>query len=128
VPENRVYVSPIRADEFIRDFVAFSHGTVTADVRNEPGVEIGRSNDTFRRVDIDSTFGRVALFITDGFLPYPYGREVTGYEVRDLAATLTRAAGTGAVVLAGPYVAKDRRAAMVQFPGGYVAEIHQALP
>jgi hypothetical protein len=31
VPENRVYVSPDRADVFVRDFVAFSHGRVVTD-------------------------------------------------------------------------------------------------
>src|SRR5690242_6523576 len=33
VPENRVYVSPERADAFVRSFVAFSHGSI---VSNEP--------------------------------------------------------------------------------------------
>src|SRR5215469_5838088 len=45
VPENRVYVSPERADAFIRDFVAFSGGRVVSDIKKEPGVEIGRPND-----------------------------------------------------------------------------------
>jgi predicted enzyme related to lactoylglutathione lyase len=127
VPENRVYVSPDRADAFIRSFVAFSGGTVTGDDPKAPGVEIGRPSDTYRRVRIASTFGNVAVFVTDGHLPYPYGRELTGYETPDLDATLAKAKSAGARVLVEPYSAADRRSALVQFPGGYIAEIHATL-
>jgi predicted enzyme related to lactoylglutathione lyase len=127
VPENRVYVSPDRADAFIRSFVAFSGGTVTRDDAKAPGVEIGRPSDTYRRVRIASTFGNVAVLVTDGHLPYPYGRDLTGYETPDLDATLARAKSAGARVLVEPYSAADRRAALVQFPGGYIAEIHATL-
>src|SRR6202041_2147170 len=47
VPENRVYVSVERADEFVRDFVAFSRGKIVSDDRQAPGIEIGRPNDTY---------------------------------------------------------------------------------
>src|SRR5438445_58274 len=85
---THVYVSPDSADAFILDFVAFAHGKIVSDDRNAPGVEIGRPTDTYRRVRIESAFGRVAVLVTDGHLPYPYGREVTGYEVSDLSATI----------------------------------------
>ncbi len=127
IPENRVYVSPDRADAFIRSFVALSSGTVTRDDPKAPGVEIGRPGDTYRRVRIASTFGNVAVLVTDGHLPYPYGREQTGYETPDLDATLAKAKSAGARVLVEPYSAADRRAALVQFPGGYIAEIHATL-
>jgi len=127
IPENRVYVSPDRADAFIRSFVAFSRGTVTGDDATAPGVEIGRPGDTYRRVRIASTFGNVAVLVTDGHLPYPYGRELTGYETPDLDATLARAKSAGARVLVEPYSAGDRRSALVQFPGGYIAELHATL-
>jgi hypothetical protein len=127
VPENRVYVSPDRADAFIRSFVAFSGGRVTGDDVKAPGVEIGRPSDTYRRVRIASTFGNVAVLVTDGHLPYPYGRELTGYETPDLDATLAKAKRAGARVLVEPYSAADRRSALVQFPGGYIAEIHATL-
>jgi hypothetical protein len=91
VPENRVYLSPDSADAFIRGFVAFAHGKIVSDNRSAPGVEIGRPTDTYRRVRIESAFGRVAVLVTDGHLPYPYGREVTGYEVADLSATVGKA-------------------------------------
>jgi predicted enzyme related to lactoylglutathione lyase len=124
VPENRVYVSPDRANAFIRSFVSFSHGKVVVDNPKAPGVEIGRPNDTYRRVSLASVFGKVTVLVTDGHLPYPYGHELTGYEVADLDATLAKAKGTGATVLAGPYTAGKRNAAIVQFPGGCIAEIH----
>jgi predicted enzyme related to lactoylglutathione lyase len=124
VPENRVYLSPDRADAFIRDFVTFSQGKVVSDLATAPGVEIGRPNLTYRRVRIESTFGRITVLVTDGHLPYPYGRELTGYEVADLDVTLAKARAAGATVLVEPYSSDDRRAVLVQFPGGYVAEIH----
>jgi len=64
------------------------------------------------------------VHVTDGHLPFPYGRELTGYEVADLADTLAKAKTAGVAILAGPYAADHRNAAMVQFPGGYIAEIH----
>ena len=43
IPENRVYVSPERADAFARSFLRFSHGKIVSDDAKAPGVEIGRS-------------------------------------------------------------------------------------
>lgn len=126
VPENRVYVSPERADAFTHSFLRFSHGKVVSDDVKATGVEIGRPEDTCRRIRIESVFGKMTVFATDGRLPYPYGRELTGYEVKDLQGTLTKAEASGAAVLVEPYTADGRAAAMVQFPGGYIAEIHAA--
>src|SRR3989475_1963595 len=127
IPENRVYVSPDRADAFIRSFVAFSGGTVAGDDAKAPGVEIGQPSETYRRVPIAPTFGKVTVLVTDGHLPYPYGRELTGYEVLDVDTTVTKAKLAGARVLVEPYSADDRRSAFVQFPGGYIAEIHATV-
>lgn len=124
VPENRVYVSTERADAFTRSFLRFSHGRVVSDDATAPGVEIGRPQDVFRRVRIESVFGRLALFVTDGHLPYPYGREMAGYEVASLTETLSKAVASGATVLVAPFTADHRDSAIVQFPGGYIAEIH----
>jgi hypothetical protein len=126
IPENRVYLSAERADEFVRDFADFSQGTVTSDDGHATGVEIGRPSDTYRRVRIDSTFGTMAVLVTDGHLPYPYGREITGYEVSNLSETLSKAKAAGATVIVEPYIAGQRYAAMVEFPGGYIAEIHSS--
>ena len=128
IPENRVYVSPERADVFIRSFLRFSHGKVVSDDARAPGAEIGRPEATYRCVRIESVFGKMTVFVTDGRLPYPYGRELTGYEVKDLQGTLTKAKASGAAVLVEPHTADRRAAAMVQFPGGYIAEIHAAAP
>jgi len=124
VPENRVYVSPDAVSAFVKDFVAFSKGTVVSDEKKAPGVEIGRPDDTFRRIRIESVFGKMTALVTDGHLPVPYGHEMTGYEVVDLEGTLQKAKDSGAKILVEPYQSDDRRAAMVEFPGGYVAEIH----
>jgi len=124
VPENRVYVSPDRADAFVHAFLAFSHGKVVSDDKQAPGIEIGRAADHFRRIRIESDFGKMSVQVTDGLLPWPYGREMSGYEVADLPATLAKATASGAKVLVEPYEADGRRIAMVSFPGGYVAEIH----
>jgi predicted enzyme related to lactoylglutathione lyase len=126
VPENRVYLSAGRAGEFIRDFVAFSSGKVVADDANAPGIEIGRSSDTYRRIRIESGFGKLTVLVTDGHLPYPYGREVTGYEVANLSDTLAKAKAAGVSVVVEPYSVEGRQAAVVAFPGGYVAEIHSS--
>ncbi|MDN7617475.1 glyoxalase [Burkholderia cepacia] len=124
IPENRVYVSPQSVRKFVHDFVKFSNGKVISDDLKAPGVEIGRPNDTYRRIRITSGFGKMTVLVTDGHLPYPYGHETTGYEVPDLAATLEKARAAGVDVLVPPYTADGRDAALVRFPGGYVAEIH----
>lgn len=124
VPENRVYVSTDRAAAFVRSFLAFSHGKVLSDNPHAPGVGIGRPGVSYRRIRIQSMFGKVTVLVTDGQLPYPYGHETTGYEVPNLAATLDKAKAAGAVVLVPPYTADNRQAAMVQFPGGYIVDIH----
>jgi len=124
IPENRVYVSRDRVDAFVHSFLAFSHGSVVSDEARAPGVEIGRPAETYRRVRIESKFGKLTAFVTDGHLPYPYGREMTGYEVANLAETLTKAKAAGADVLVPPYKTEERDAVVVRFPGGYIAEIH----
>jgi hypothetical protein len=126
IPENRVYVSPERVTAFTRSFLAFSRGKTVSDVTHAPGIEIGRPTDTYRRIRIDSMFGKMTVLVTDGHLPYPYGRETTGYEVADLTDTLAKAKAADVTILVGPYTADQRSASMVQFPGGYVAEIHSA--
>ena len=124
IPENRVYLSPGRADAFTRDFLRFSHGKVVSNESAAPGIEVGRPNDSIRRIRIESIFGKITVFVTEGHLPYPYGRELTGYEVANLKDTLAKASASGATLLVEPFTSEDRASAIVQFPGGYIAEIH----
>jgi hypothetical protein len=124
IPENRVYVSAGRAAAFVQSFLAFSHGKIVSDDAHAPGIEIGRASDTYRRIRMSSVFGAMAVLVTDGHLPYPYGHEMTGYEVANLTGTLAKAKAAGVSILAGPNNADKRDSAMVQFPGGYIAEIH----
>jgi len=127
-PENRLYVPADCVTEFVRGFTAFSGGTVISDQPQAAGAEIGRPERRFRRIRVLSAFGRLAVLVTDGHLPYPFGRETTGYAVGDLDATLARASAAGARILAGPYATDDRRAAMLEFPGGHIVELHAPLP
>src|SRR6202789_3400231 len=128
VPENRVYVSPDRAALFVADFIRFAHGRIVSDDARAPGIEIGRAGETYRRIRIESGFGKMVVMVSDGHLPWPYGREVTGYEVADLDATLAKAKAAGVSVLVAPFDADGRVSALVQFPGGYIAEVHATSP
>ena len=124
IPENRVYVSQDRVDAFVSSFLAFSHGSLVSDEPRAPGVQIGRPAETYRRIRIESKFGKLTALVTDGHLPFPYGHEMTGYEVANLTDTLTKAKASGVNVLVPPYKTDERNAVVVQFPGGYIAEIH----
>ena len=128
IPDNRVYVSPDAAGKFVSSFLRFSRGKiVTNDQRADAG-EIGRPGETYRRIRISSQFGNMLILVTDGHLPYPYGREIMGYEVADLNATLEKAKAAGVKILSPPYTSKNAISCMVEFPGGYIAEIHSAMP
>lgn len=124
VPDNRIYVSADTAETFVHDFLHFSHGKVLSDNRQADAGEIGRPGDKYRRIRIESGFGKMQVNVTDGHLPYPFGHEVSGYEVKDLDATLAKATANGAKALVSRYDSEDRSSAMVEFPGGYIVEIH----
>lgn len=126
VPDNRVYLSPQQADAFIKSFSKFSGGHVVSDNAKADGALIGRPKDHIRVVHVSSAFGNIEIFVTDGHLPYPYGRELTGYAVHDLPKVLDQAKASGAEVLVEPFKAEGVQSAMVKFPGGYIAEIHSS--
>jgi hypothetical protein len=50
---------------------------------------------------------------------------MTGYEVSSLTDTLAKTESLGVSILVQPYSSSGRTAAIVEFPGGYVAEIHE---
>ena len=126
VPENRVYLSPDRIDHFTNAFIHFSRGKVTSDDWHADGAELGKPGQAYRRIRIDSKFGKMQIMATDGHLPFPFGHDISGYEVSDLNETLAKARAHGATVLVEPVELTDRRTAVVQFPGGFIAEIHSA--
>jgi predicted enzyme related to lactoylglutathione lyase len=128
VPENRVYVSPDRIDNFTHAFIHFSRGRVTSDEWHADGAEFQKPGQTFRRITIESKFGKMRIMGTDGQLPFPFGYEVSGYDVANLEETLAKAVAHGVAVLVPPIRLADRRTAMVRFPGGFIAEIHSASP
>jgi hypothetical protein len=90
IPENRVYVSPDGVAAFLRSFLAFAHGEIVSDDAHAPGLEIGRPSDTYRRIRIQSAFGKLTVLVTALRVPYPYRKETTGYEVANLRDTLAR--------------------------------------
>ena len=124
IPDNRVYVSADAAERFVGGFLHFSHGRVVSDEKSADAGEIGRPQETYRRVRIESAFGKMQVNISDGHLPYPFGYETTGYEVVDLAATVETAKANGAKVLSAAFTSNDRITAVLEFPGGYIAEVH----
>lgn len=125
IPENRIYVSPDRADLFIKDFLLFSKGKVVSDNPNASGMEIGQPNTFYRRIRIESGFGKMVVIVTNGHLTWPYGRELTGYEVLDIKDALAKAKESGATIVVEPFIADHRISAMIKFPGDHIAEIHQ---
>ncbi|WP_068090103.1 glyoxalase [Novosphingobium rosa] len=126
MPENRVYLTPDAADAFVKSWTGYAHGKITADDRNAPGDEVGQPGKTIRRIAIESGYGKMLVIVSDGQLPWPYGRDMAGYNVADLTATLAKATAAGAETLVPAHAGADRQSAIVRFPGGYIAEIHQA--
>jgi hypothetical protein len=127
VPENRIYIARDRIDNFVHAFLHFSRGSLISDAWHADGAEIGRPGSTYRRIRIESKFGKMQIMATDGQLPYPYGHEVTGYEVADLKDTLAKAAAHAATLLVAPVDTAERRSAMLEFPGGFIAEVHASI-
>jgi predicted enzyme related to lactoylglutathione lyase len=124
IPDNRVYVSADVVELFCRSFLKFSHGKIVSDDKAADAGEIGRPGETYRRIRIESTFGKMQIMVTDGHLPYPFGHEFTGYEVTDLNSVIEKAKISGAKVLSPAFESRDRSSAIVEFPGGYIAELH----
>ena len=127
IPENRIYVARDRIDNFVNAFLHFCRGKLVSDSWHANGTEIGRPGTEYRRIRIESNFGKMQVMATDGQLPYPYGYEITGYEVADLKDTLAKAAAHDVKLLAGPIDNDGRRSAMLKFPGGYIAEVHSQI-
>jgi hypothetical protein len=76
IPDSRVYLSPDCAELFLRDFVKFSRGKIITDDPKADAGEIGRPGESFRRIRLESGFGRMQVMVTDGHLPYPFGQRI----------------------------------------------------
>lgn len=125
VPDNRVYVPSDTLPAFLKSYLAFTEGRVVLDDPHADGAQIGAPGTTYHRIAITSKYGNtVVISTTDGYLNYPFGDEVSGIDVPDLAATLAKARTNGASVLWGPYTGQGAHSAMVRFPGGFITEIH----
>tara|TARA_R110000737_G_scaffold292046_1_gene298570 strand:+ start:1793 stop:2707 length:915 start_codon:yes stop_codon:yes gene_type:complete len=126
VPENRIYLTADAADAFVTSWSGFAHAEITSDMPDADGAGIGMPGTTYRQISLTSGYGDMQVIVTDGQLPWPYGRDMMGYEVADLNATLDRARAAHVETLVAPHKAGARMSAMVQFPGGHIAEIHSA--
>ncbi|WP_226635894.1 glyoxalase [Novosphingobium profundi] len=127
VPENRIYLTSDAADTFISAWTGYAHGKIVSDEKAGDGSEIGEPGKTIRRVEITSGYGDMVVYVSDGQLPWPYGRDMTGYVVGNLADTLAKASAAGVETLVAPFTVSHRESAIVRFPGGYIAEIHQKI-
>lgn len=124
VPENRIYLTADAADLFVKQWTGFAHAKVTFDEKAAPGAEIGQPGKTYRRIRLTSGYGKMSVIVSDGQLPWPYGRDMTGYSVADLGATLDKAGAAGVETLVPAHEEGGRQSAIVRFPGGYIAEMH----
>jgi hypothetical protein len=124
VPENRIYLTADAADGFLASWSGYAHAKVLEDVKSADAAEIGEPGKTYRRVRLTSGYGDMVVMVSDGQIPWPYGREVTGYSVANLQETLAKATAAGVQTLTPVHAEGDRASAMVRFPGGYIAEIH----
>ncbi|WP_375194372.1 glyoxalase [Sphingobium sp.] len=124
VPENRIYLTADAADRFVRQWSGFAHAKILSDDKAAPGEEIGQPGKHYRRIRLTSGYGGMSVIVSDGQLPWPYGRDMTGYAVTNLAATMDKAKAAGVETLVAPHEEGGRQSTIVRFPGGYIAEIH----
>lgn len=125
IPENRIYLTADAEDRFVAAWIAFSHGRIVSDDKAASGSEIGKPGIVYRRIRIRSAYGEMAVLVSDGALPWPYGHDLTGYAVQDLPVTLAQAKAAGVEMLVAVHRETGRESTIVRFPGGYIAEIHQ---
>jgi len=111
-------------DAFLKSYLRFTQGRLDSDTRSADGALIGKPGTTFRRIHLSSPFGNTQISVTDGQLPYPYGRDVAGYRVIDVSATVAKAMAAGARMLVPTTRVGTTASAMLQWPGGYIAEVH----
>lgn len=121
-PETRLYIPVDRADEFIHSYSQFSLSILVQDrvlVAGDQPISDGALREV--HLTSETSFGNTHIFVTNGHLNVPFGYEVTGYAVDDFQQTYVKAVENQAKTLWSNY----QNSAIIEFPGGYKAEIHQ---
>jgi hypothetical protein len=132
-----VYVAPDEFDHLVRSVLATFGGTASKQVVM---TMTPTPSSTVSQL-ILTPVGTISVFGFKTSIPFPFGLERTGYLVSamdaalraaratgtDVADTIRKAKNAGVTFLLAAYQSDHRQAAMVQFPGGYIAEIHSAM-
>jgi hypothetical protein len=124
IQEQRVYVSPDNVAAYISGYLRFTGGQIIKVLPLADGRDIGQPGETYQRFYLKSSVGVVDVLVTNGQLPFPYGKEHDGFQVSDVVVTVQRAVNSGATALTDPIFANGRTSAIIEFPGGFIAEVH----
>jgi hypothetical protein len=81
--------------------------------------------DAFVKVFLGALGGTSTKQVVLTVTPAPSSTSSTGYEVSSLTDTLAKTESLGVGIFVQPYSSSGRTAAIVEFPGGYVEEIHE---
>src|SRR5438094_4923297 len=117
---THVYVAPEDFDRFVTSFVATFGGSLSKQgvITVTPTPSSTMSQLVFTPVGTISVFG----FKTP--VPYPFGRERTGYLVTDMDAAVRAARAAGADVIVAPFNDPIGRDVVIQFPGGVNMQLY----
>jgi hypothetical protein len=116
-----VYVASQHIDAFVDSFIATFGGQASQRAVFTVTPTPSKTASQY----VQTPVGMLSVFAFQSPIPYPFGREMTGYQVADLNETLAKAQGVGVKTLSPVNRTVEGRTAMVEFPGGYVAEIHE---
>src|SRR5258707_593595 len=117
---THVYVSNEDIDAFVNSFLATFGGKASPRAVFTVTPTPSKTASQY----VQTPVGMLSVFAFQTPIPYPFGDERTGYLVTDIAATLAKAEAAGAKVLFTPYQTGKGKTSIVEFPGGYIAEIH----
>jgi hypothetical protein len=117
---THVYVAPQDFDRFVASLIATFGGTTT-----KQGVFTVTPTPSSTMSQLVLTpVGSVSVFGFKTPIPFPFGSERTGYLVTDMDVAILAARATGADLLVTSFNDPIGRDAIIQWPGGYIAEIH----
>ena len=87
-----------------RSSIASSSSRMVKSSPTMPARQVSKLGDRTTRIGVSASSRdsvRCTVLVTDGHLPYPYGYELTGYDVDDLSETLKKAKAAGAKRVGG---------------------------